>query len=311
MKAFISYSHKDAGALDRLHTHLAMLRREGAIEAWFDREILAGGELDAEISAQLESCELFLLLVSPDFLASDYCVEREMQRALERHAAKNARVVPIIIEPCDWTASPLRQLKALPRDAKPVSEWTNENNAYLDVVNEIRRILRSDRRSDGPMASDAATDGGTATRRYRVKRDFDEIDRSDFRSTAFQSLRSYFERAIAEIDSIDALRGRFVPLTETSFTCTLVNKARDRSVAHITVHCRGSSHGFSDIFYSFSENAADNTANGGFSIKADEYELYLAPMMFGSGRDDERLTAEGAAETLWAEFLQHAGVTYD
>ena len=116
---------------------------------------------------------------------------------------------------------------------------------------------------------------------------------------------------VIEIDSIDALRGRFVPLTETSFTCTLVNKARDRSVAHITVHCRGSSHGFSDIFYSFSENAADNTANGGFSIKADEYELYLAPMMFGSGRDDERLTAEGAAETLWAEFLQHAGVTYD
>lgn len=311
MKAFISYSHKDAGALDRLHTHLAMLHREGAIEAWFDREILAGGELDAEISAQLESCELFLLLISPDFLASDYCVEREMQSALERHAAKNARVVPIIIEPCDWTASPLRQLKALPRDAKPVSEWTNENNAYLDVVNEIRRILRSDCLSDGPIASDPATEGGAATRRYRVKRDFDEIDRSDFRSTAFQSLRSYFERAIVEIDSIDALRGRFVPLTETSFTCTLVNKARDRSVAHITVHCRGSSHGFSDIFYSFIENAADNTANGGFSIKADEYELYLAPMMFGSGRDDERLTAEGAAETLWAEFLQHAGVTYD
>lgn len=316
MKAFISYSHKDAGALDRLHTHLAMLRREGAIEAWFDRVILAGGELDAEITAQLESCELFLLLVSPDFLASDYCVEREMERALERHAAGDARVVPIIIEPCDWTASPLRQLKALPRDAKPVSEWTNENNAYLDVVNEIRRNLRSDRRlemEDGPKAAAAAavTEAGNAARRYRVKRDFDEIDRSDFRTAAFRSLRSYFERAIAEIDSIDDLRGRFVPLTETSFTCTLVNKARDRSVAHITVHCRGSSHGFSDIFYSFSENAADNTANGGFSIKADEYELYLAPMMFGYGRGDEHLTPEGAAETLWTEFLQQAGVTYD
>lgn len=314
MKAFISYSHKDADALDRLHTHLAMLRREGAIEAWFDREILAGGELDATITSQLESSELVLLLVSPDFLASDYCVEREMQRALERHAAGDARVVPIIIEPCDWKASPLRHLKALPRDAKPVSEWTNQNNAYLDVVNEIRRILCSDNQPDvgaAPMATAAATDGGTGARRYRVKRDFDEIDRSDFRTAAFRSVRSYFERAIAEIDSIDDLRGRFVVLTETSFTCTLVNKVRDRGVAHITVHCRGSSHGFSDIFYSFSENAADNTANGGFSIKADEYELYLAPMMFGYGREDERLTPEGAAEALWAEFLQHAGVTYD
>lgn len=314
MKAFISYSHKDADALDRLHTHLAMLRREGAVEAWFDREILAGGKLDAEITAQLEGCKLFLLLVSPDFLASDYCVEREMQRALERHAAGDARVVPIIIEPCDWAASPLRQLKALPRDGKPISEWTNENNAYLDVVNEIRRILRTEDQPDTKDASAgvaAATEAGGAARRYRVKRDFDEIDRSDFRTAAFRSLRTYFEQAIAEIDSIDDLRGRFVPLTETSFSCTLVNKARDRGVAHITVHCRGTSHGFSDIFYSFSENAPDNTANGGFSIKADEYELFLAPMMFGYGREDERLTPEGAAEALWAEFLQHAGVTYD
>lgn len=314
VKAFISYSHKDAGALDRLHTHLAMLRREGAIEAWFDREILAGGELDAEITVQLESCQLFLLLVSPDFLASDYCVEREMQRALERHATGDARVVPIIIEPCDWAASPLRQLKSLPRDAKPVSEWTNENNAFLDVVNEIRRIIRSDHQSvvrDAPMAASAVTDAGGTARRYRVKRDFDEIDRSDFRTAAFQSLRSYFERAIAEIDSIDDLRGRFVPLSDTSFTCTLVNKARDRGVAHITVHSRGSRYGFSDIFYSFTENAADNTANGGFTIKADEYELYLAPMMFGHGRDDEHLTPEGAAESLWTEFLKNAGVTYE
>lgn len=78
MKAFISYSHKDRAALDSLHTHLTSLIRDGRIEAWFDREILPGGDLDAEIAKELESCELFLLLVSPDFLASIYCIEREM-----------------------------------------------------------------------------------------------------------------------------------------------------------------------------------------------------------------------------------------
>ena len=99
MKAFISYSRKDEAALERLHIHLAVLRREGHIDEWFDREILAGGEIDAEIAERLESSELFLLLVSPDFLASDYCVEREMERALERHRSGEARVVPIIVEP--------------------------------------------------------------------------------------------------------------------------------------------------------------------------------------------------------------------
>ena len=78
MRAFISYSHSDKAALDRLHVHLKNLTREGRIETWYDRNILAGGELDAEIERELEASDLFLLLVSPDFIASDYCVEREI-----------------------------------------------------------------------------------------------------------------------------------------------------------------------------------------------------------------------------------------
>ena len=314
MKAFISYSHKDDAALERLHTHLAMLRRDDRIDAWFDREILAGGDLDAEIADQLESCELFLFLVSPDFLASDYCVEREMERALERHHAGEARVVPIILEPCDWTSSPLRQLKVLPRDGKPVSEWTNENNAYVDVVKELRRVLEADD-ARSPVAKAETpfqpTEQRSEARRYRVKRDFDEIDRSDFREAAFATIRDYFQHAIAEIDTIEDLRGRYVSLSTTSFTCTIVNRARDRGTAHITVHGRIGNFGLGDIYYSFTENASDNTANGGFNIKADEYELYLSSMMMGFGSDEERLTPEAAAERLWAEFLRQAGVTYD
>lgn len=314
MRAFISYSHRDAAALERLHTHLASLRRAGEIDTWFDRDILAGSELDSEIAAQLESCELFLLIVSPDFLASDYCVEREMQRALQRHDAGEARVVPIIIEPCDWTSSPLRKLKALPKDGKPVSEWTNENNAYVDVVHELRRILESgivQESATAPRTPEPDSAGQTQARRYRVQRDFDEIDRSDFRERTFEIIQDYFQRATVEIDSIEDLRGRFKSLSDTSFTCTIVNRARDRGVAHITVHRCSTRYGFGDITYSFEENAPDNTSNGGFSIEADEYELFLTERSFGYGEQEARLSPEDAAENLWTIFLQNAGVTYD
>ena len=98
VRVFISYSHRNEAVWGQLYTHFAPLRREGLIEAWFDREILPGGEIDAEIAHELDACDLFLLLVSPDFLASDYCVEREMSRALERHEAGEARVIPIIVD---------------------------------------------------------------------------------------------------------------------------------------------------------------------------------------------------------------------
>ena len=313
MKVFISYSHKDEATLKRLHTHLAVLSRDGRIDEWFDREILAGGEIDAEVSERLESSGLFLLLASPDFLASDYCMEREMDRALERHRLGDAIVVPIIVEPCDWKSTPLRNLKALPRDGKPVSEWTNENNAYLDVVQELRRVLEAE---EVPHAAERreATAGVTPTRsgvrRYRVKRDFDEIDRGDFREAAFGVIRSYFEREVSEIDAIEELRGRFVSLSAASFTCTIINRAHERGTAHITVHAQRENMGIGDISYSFKENAPPNTANGMFTIEADEFELYLSSMMGFVGQQ-ERLTPETAATQLWEHFLEQAGVTSD
>lgn len=314
MKVFVSYSHKDEAALGRLHTHLAVLRREGRIDEWFDREILAGREIDAEVAERLEFSGLFLLLVSPDFLASDYCVEREMERALDRHLSGDARVVPIILEPCDWTSTPLRKLKALPHDGKPVSDWTNENNAYLNVVKELRRVLEAEGVPQITGQQEARGQLGTTrlpSHRYRVKRDFDGIDRSDFREAAFGVIRDYFQPAIAEIDVIADLRGRFVSLSATSFSCTIVNRARAHGTAHITVHGRSENMGFGDISYSFAENARPNTANGMLTIEADEYELYLRSILgFGLGCQ-ERLTPETAAEQLWKDFLQQAGVTSD
>lgn len=313
VRAFISYSHHDAAALDRLHVHLAGLQREGKVETWYDREILAGDVLEDEISRELEAADLFLLMVSPDFIASDYCVEREMQRALERHDADEARVVPIIVEPCDWATMPqLRQLKAVPRDGVAISEWANANNAYLNVVQEIRRIVDA----SGSAAPEPADEKPSPTLsqqgipRYRVKRDFDEIDRSEYRDAAFATIKDYFRRAIDEISSVDGLRGRFVDKGANSFGSTVVNHGRQQGTAHITVHSHNAGFALGDIYYSFNENAGSNTANGGFHVSSDEYEQFLVMTMSILGNGPDRLGPEQAAEYLWNEFIEQAGITY-
>lgn len=307
MKAFISYSHRDQWALDRLHVHLAQLHREGLIEAWYDREILAGDSIDEEIAGQMNTCELFICLVSPDFIASNYCYEREMTSALGRQDAGEVRVVPIIIEPCEWKVTPLGRLKALPRDGKPISDWTNDNTAFLDVTTELRRVVSAGVAAVPAEERPSSVPTGRAAA-YRVKREFDEIDRSDYREQAFNAIRQYFERSIAEIDGIEGLRGRFTELGPQTFGCTVVNKGLHRGIAHLTVHIRSGDGGFHDVYYSYSENAPPNTANGGFEVEADEYDLFLVAHRFTSN-GEERLSPERAAEQLWIEFLEHAGVT--
>lgn len=311
MKAFISYSHKDEKVLERLHTHLAMLLRDSELNEWHDREILAGGDIEQEIIGHLESSDLYLALISPDFLASDYCYEKEMARALERHEAGLMRVIPIIIEPCDWKASPLGKLKALPHDGKPITEWTNENNAFLDIVKELRRILSINNAAQPATIVTPSARSVSESHPYKIKRDYDEIDRSEFRDSAFQEIHSFFKSSIAEIDSIEGLRGRFVINTPNSFTCTIVNRAYNRGTAHITIQTSNSHFGFGDIHYSFSDNPQSNTSNGGFSIDADEYVLFLRPHMFFISDQEKMLSPQEAAEILWSEFIKQAGVSYD
>lgn len=309
-KAFISYSHMDEHALERFTKHLAVLRREGSIDEWFDQRIAAGGDIDAAISARLDDCDLFLPLISADFLSSGYCYDLELKRALERHELGSLRVVPIIVQPCDWKASPLGRLKALPKDSKPVADWTNENTAWLDVVAQLRRLteeLPSARQEPTPI-----TGGAKAPRipKYRVKKDFDEVDKLEFRDRVFQELRDYFQQASDEINGIENIKSKFTTMSATSFTCTVVNRDRDRGVAHITVHAGSRRHSFGDISYSFQDRADPGTSNGWFQIEADDYELYLEHN--GTMRSEKaKLSPNQAAVMLWEEFVEQAGISYE
>src|SRR5688572_15795224 len=193
-KVFISYAHEDAKVLERLHKHLAVLRRDGKISEWFDREILVGGVLDREITKNLDNSDIFLPIVSPDFLASNYCYEKEMTRAIERHEAGDMRIVPIIAEPCEWLQTPLKKFKAAPKDGTAISDWTNPNTAYLNIAGELRRLVENIENNAGQNVSERAG-SSTGSRKYKVKKDFDEVDKSEFRDKAFEVFCTYFEGA--------------------------------------------------------------------------------------------------------------------
>lgn len=138
---FISYSHKDERLKNRLVTHLSQLHNEGLIDTWHDRKIMPGSDWKGEIDSHLDSATIVLILVSPDFLASRYCYDLEMMRALKRHEDKQAIVVPVVLRSCDWGTTPLASLQALPKDAKPVTDWSNRDRAFTDIASGIRKLI--------------------------------------------------------------------------------------------------------------------------------------------------------------------------
>lgn len=141
IKLFYSYAHEDEALRERLEVHLKLLKRQGILQDWHDRAIGAGSEWAEQISTHLESADLILLLISPDFIASDYCWDIELKRAMERHEAGEARVIPIILRETDWTGAPFGKLQALPKDAKPVKSWPDQDAAFVDIARGIRKAV--------------------------------------------------------------------------------------------------------------------------------------------------------------------------
>ncbi len=141
LEVFFSYSHKDETLCDELNTHLAALKRQGAIKNWTDRRITAGDEWRDEIERHLDSADLILLLISANFLNSDFCYEIEMSRALLRHESGDARIIPVIVRPVDLQGLPIGKIQALPKDGKPVTSWPNRDDAWLNVAQGIRKTI--------------------------------------------------------------------------------------------------------------------------------------------------------------------------
>src|SRR5947209_1302849 len=138
---FFSYAHEDEALRNELAKQLKLMKRQGFINEWYDRDIDAGTEWKHAIDEHLNTAQIILLLVSPDFISSDYCYETEMMRAMKRYEAREVRVIPVILRPCDWHSAPFGKLQALPRNAKPITTWSNRDDAFLDVAKGIRKVV--------------------------------------------------------------------------------------------------------------------------------------------------------------------------
>ncbi|NPV20371.1 toll/interleukin-1 receptor domain-containing protein [Bradyrhizobium aeschynomenes] len=312
---FFSYSHKDEALRDQLETHLSMLKRQGFIETWHDRRITAGEKLDAAISANLERADVVLLLVSPDFLASDYCYDKEMKRAIERHEAGECRVIPVILRPCDWHDAPFGGLLAAPKDGKPITQWPDLDAAFFDVTQAIKGALkaRGAPRAAAPKAEAAApspaSPRGPAPRssNLRVTKRFTDHDKDAFLHEAFEFIARYFESSLAELAARNPdIKGQFRKVDANRFTAVAYRDGQ--AVAHCAIRLGHRSGLMSGITYSNSGDAESTSYNESLSVEADDQTLYLKALgmstMRRGGREDARLTLEGGAEMYWELFIE-------
>ena len=141
VEVFCSYAHNDHNFYSKLTKHLSLLKRQGLIDTWYDHMIEPGSEWRIELKSRLDNAGLVLLLISADFIASDYCYGIEMTCAVERHNAGNAKVIPILIKPADWKSAPFGKLQVLPKNGKAVSIWKSRDAAYAEIAQAIRHLV--------------------------------------------------------------------------------------------------------------------------------------------------------------------------
>ncbi|MBW1741561.1 MAG: TIR domain-containing protein [Deltaproteobacteria bacterium] len=315
ISVFFSYSHRDETLRDELEIHLSSLKRQGVIGTWHDRRIGAGHEVDSEISEHLEMADIILLLVSPYFIASDYCYDIEMKRAMERHERGEALVIPIILHPCDWQAAPFGKLMAVPADGKPISKFPNQHDAFLEVTKAVREAaesmrLRSNSRPSGETLSEASDRNATIvpdirSSNLRIKKEFTDIEKDRFLSEAFEYIAKFFEGSLSE------LKARNTEV-DTDFRRVDANHFAAAIYVNgiVANRCRiwlGGRDLFSPgIAYSVGDSGDDNSFNESLSVEDDGHSLFLRPLGMASRMHDreEQMTYEGGAEYFWGMFIE-------
>jgi hypothetical protein len=312
---FFSYSHKDEDLRNELEVHLSGLKRQGVISTWHDRRITAGTELGVAIDESLNTADVILLLVSPDFINSDYCYEKEMDRAMERQKRGEARVIPVILRPCDWQGLPFGRLLATPADGKPVTRWPDQDEAFLDVVKAIKAALKELGQTPKlPVIANATARpwveavqdnlGAPRSSNLRVKKEFTDLDRDRFLHEGFEFIAKFFENSMNELVSRNpGLAQTFRRIDANRFTAVIYQNGQKV--------CRGSASigdalmGRDSIAYSMDDNPHHGSMNESVSVKNDEQILYFQALGMQSmgGRDKQKLTPQGAAEAFWDLFV--------
>jgi hypothetical protein len=321
---FMSYSHKDESLRDQLEAHLALLKNQGLIEAWHDRRILAGAQVDDAIFDKLEVADVILLLVSSDFLSSQYCYSREMMRAMQRHEAGEAKVVPVILRHCDWHGAPFGQLMAAPRDGKPITAWADRDEAFADVALQVRRIVEE----AGGQAGQRARRGLSTSRdvrqqpnavaqhipqvrssNLRLKKEFSEKDMAEHLRDTFEFVCRYFEGSVLAVsDRNPDVDARYERIDTRRMAAVLYRNGR--TISECSVRLEGMGSRDSKIAFSHDASASSGSFNEMLNVEAGDYDLHIKTMGIASmsrgGNRDQKFSQEGAAEYLWELFIQRA-----
>jgi hypothetical protein len=150
VKIFCSYAHKDEPLREALDPHFALLRRQGVATFWSDKEIYAGDDWASQIDHNLRHAHIVLLLLSANFINSNYCFDVELRHAVERHHKREAVVIPVILQPCNWERVrvsceggefELGKVQALPVGARPVTKWRNRHEAFDNIADGVSKIV--------------------------------------------------------------------------------------------------------------------------------------------------------------------------
>ena len=310
---FFSYSHKDEELRNELEVHLSMLKRQGLIRAWHDRRIGAGENIHSSISDELENADIILLLVSASFLASDYCFDREMMRALEKDRDGRARVIPIIIHPCDWTSAPFGSLRASPHDGKPVSMFANQAEALTQIAKDIRTTVEEINRStaDQPEKNEepdidiSLPQDSPRSSNLRVKKKFTDHEVDDYLESTFEYIARFFEASLEELQGRNKnITAKFKRIDTNCFTASIYDEGS--RISECTIWDGGRNSFIGGIGYYGGITDSRNQYNESLSVVNDGYSLNLRPMgmTHSTMNESNELSQEGAAELFWSLLIE-------
>lgn len=314
-----SYSHADEALRNELEKHLSPLKRMGKIITWHDRRIVPGQEFEHQIDHYFSQADIILLLVSSDFIASDYCYQVEMTNALERHNRGEAVVIPVILRECAWKMLPFGRILAATVDGKPIDKFASHDEGYVQVVDAVSRAIAnleakkphqatqiSSPVSANPTFQAIETVFAPRSSNLSLPKRFTDLDKDRARREGFEYVARYFEGSLAELKKRHAgLEVDFHKRDADAFTCAIYMSGSKVGQCAIW-RANGRNMGMGDIVYS-QDGTIGNAYNESLTVGDNGQLLGFRPLMgiFGAGSSREALlTNEGMAEHLWDMFFE-------
>lgn len=221
-------------------------------------------------------------------------------------------VLPVIVEPCDWLSTPFSKFKALPKDGKAVSIWENSNTAFLDVIQNIRNLVLSSQNAIASSEAFEIQDSLPVSRNYRVKKDFDTIEKIDFVEKTFKEVKEYLKRYIEEIVQLDNIKAIVSSDVDSNFECIVVNRNKISTEAHLKLSTVPNVSIFNNyltsekhLSYAINQNMMPHSNS--FVLNFDDYHLFWVINNFSSYETKE-LSSKDIADFIWEECLEKAGI---